>query len=96
MVRLTSQASPSMGQASSTLMKMEFCLHRGVLSSYDWACKLTSKKIYIDGGFADNSLYIQILAHHFPLYPIYTTQSSLGSSLGAAMIMQGEKQMRIF
>ncbi|MEO8112354.1 MAG: FGGY family carbohydrate kinase [Ginsengibacter sp.] len=49
------------------------------------------KKIYIDGGFADNDLFIKLLTHHFPQYPIYTTQSSLGSSLGAAMIMQGEK-----
>ncbi|MDQ2864036.1 MAG: FGGY family carbohydrate kinase [Bacteroidota bacterium] len=49
------------------------------------------KKIYVDGGFADNDLYIKILAHHFPKYEIYTTQSPLGSALGAAMIISDKK-----
>jgi L-fuculokinase len=49
------------------------------------------KKIYVDGGFADNDLYIKILAYHFPKYEIYTTQSPLGSALGAAMIISSKE-----
>ena len=49
------------------------------------------KKIYVDGGFADNLIYIKLLTLHFPQYEIYTTQSPLGSALGAAMIISGKK-----
>lgn len=45
------------------------------------------RKIYIDGGFADNALYVRMLAHHFADIKIRTTQSPLGSALGAAMVM---------
>lgn len=52
----------------------------------------TIKKIYIDGGFADNDIYIQLLALHFKNYKLRTTKSPLGSSLGAAMVIS-EKQL---
>ncbi len=45
------------------------------------------KKIYIDGGFADNVLFIKLLSYYFPNLPVYTTQSPLGSALGAAMLV---------
>ncbi len=54
------------------------------------------KKIYVDGGFADNEIYIKILAHHLPQYEIYTTQSPLGSALGAAMIISDKKPINNF
>jgi len=44
------------------------------------------KKIYIDGGFADNSLYVQMIADSFPDFKLRTTKSPLGSALGAAII----------
>ncbi len=44
------------------------------------------KKIYIDGGFADNDLFVQMLAHHFQGYKLRTTKSPLGSALGAAIV----------
>ena len=45
------------------------------------------KKIYIDGGFANNSLYTSILALNFPNYKLRTTHSPLGSALGAALVI---------
>ena len=44
-------------------------------------------KLYIDGGFANNELYVQMLAQSFPEAKIRTTQSPLGSALGAAVVM---------
>ncbi len=44
-------------------------------------------KIYIDGGFANNELYVHMLAQSFPEAKIRTTQSPLGSALGAAVVM---------
>lgn len=49
------------------------------------------KKIYIDGGFADNDIYIQLLLKHFKNYKFRTTKSPLGSSLGAAMIISDKE-----
>lgn len=43
-------------------------------------------RIYIDGGFADNDLYVKLLAHHFKGAKLRTTQSPLGSALGAAIL----------
>ncbi|MFK7924027.1 MAG: FGGY-family carbohydrate kinase [Bacteroidia bacterium] len=43
--------------------------------------------IYIDGGFAENEIYIKLLAHHFQKINIRTTQSPLGSALGAAILV---------
>ncbi len=43
------------------------------------------KKIYIDGGFADNDLYVKMLHRRFPDFKLRTTKSPLGSALGAAI-----------
>ncbi len=43
-------------------------------------------KVYIDGGFADNPLFVQMISTNFPEYKLRTTQSPLGSALGAAII----------
>jgi hypothetical protein len=43
------------------------------------------KKIYIDGGFADNDLFVNMLHRHFPDFKLRTTKSPLGSALGAAI-----------
>ena len=47
--------------------------------------------LYIDGGFADNQLYTRLLSLHFKDYRICTTQSPLGSSIGAAIVMAKDK-----
>lgn len=49
------------------------------------------KKIYIDGGFADNKVYVAGLAQHFAGAKIRTTESPLGSALGAAMVISDER-----
>ena len=44
-------------------------------------------KIYVDGGFADNQIYIKLLSYEFPQYKLRTTRSPLGSALGAYIVM---------
>lgn len=43
------------------------------------------KRLYIDGGFSDNDLYVKLLSHYFRNMKLRTTDSSLGSALGAAI-----------
>lgn len=50
------------------------------------------KKIYIDGGFTDNDIFVKLIAHHFNKFKVKTTKSPLGSALGSAMVM-GKKQL---
>ncbi|MCO6475204.1 MAG: carbohydrate kinase [Phaeodactylibacter sp.] len=45
------------------------------------------RKIYIDGGFVDNELFLQLLAGALPEYELIKTESPLGSALGAAMVI---------
>ena len=53
-------------------------------------------KIYIDGGFADNDIYVKLLLNHFRQYKFRTTQTPLGSALGAAMVISDKKVSRDF
>lgn len=41
--------------------------------------------LFVDGGFADNTIFLSLLARHFPDCLIYSTQTPLGSALGAAI-----------
>ena len=41
--------------------------------------------IYIDGGFADNQLFIHFLKEALPTYELIATDKPLGSSVGAAL-----------
>ncbi|NJC28467.1 FGGY-family carbohydrate kinase [Neolewinella antarctica] len=43
------------------------------------------KKLFVDGGFSDNDVYLSVLTHHFRKLKVRTTDSSLGSALGAAI-----------
>lgn len=45
------------------------------------------KKIYIDGGFVDNDIFVNLIAINFPELKVRTTKSPLGSALGAAMVI---------
>jgi len=47
-------------------------------------------KLYIDGGFANNELFVHMLANRFPGVKIRTTHSPLGSALGAAVVISEE------
>ena len=44
-----------------------------------------AKKLFIDGGFSDNDVFVHLISHHFRDLQIRTTDSSLGSALGAAI-----------
>ena len=43
------------------------------------------KKIFVDGGFAENSIYMNLLAHAFPHIKIFAADTSQASALGAAI-----------
>ncbi len=45
----------------------------------------TISRLYVDGGFSDNDLYINLLSHYFRDKKLRTTDASLGSALGAAI-----------
>jgi hypothetical protein len=45
------------------------------------------ERLYIDGGFSDNEIYIQLLSHYLRNMKLSTTDASLGSALGAAIVV---------
>ena len=49
------------------------------------------RKIYIDGGFTDNDVFMKLMSHHFSEFKVLSTQSPLGSALGAAMVISNKK-----
>jgi sugar (pentulose or hexulose) kinase len=48
-------------------------------------------RIYVDGGFSNNDIYIKLLCHHFKDKKLSTTDASLGSALGAAISISDNK-----
>jgi len=44
-------------------------------------------RVYVDGGFSDNQVYIQLLSQYLTNIKLSTTDSSLGSALGAAIVI---------
>lgn len=49
------------------------------------------KRLYVDGGFSDNQIYIKLLSHYLKEMEVRTTDSSLGSALGAAIVLSDAK-----
>ncbi len=49
------------------------------------------KTIYIDGGFTDNDVFMKLMSHHFSSFKVLSTQSPLGSALGAAMVISDKQ-----
>lgn len=45
------------------------------------------KKIYVDGGFVDNNIFIQILSERLPDFEIIPSKIPLGSAMGAVMVL---------
>lgn len=45
------------------------------------------KRIYIDGGFTGNDIFVKLMGHYFTDYKVRTTKSPLGSALGAVMVI---------
>ncbi|MCK0156451.1 FGGY family carbohydrate kinase [Cellulophaga sp. F20128] len=48
-------------------------------------------RLYIDGGFTDNDVYIKLLSHYLRKMKLRTTNASLGSALGAAISISDSK-----
>ena len=49
------------------------------------------KRLYIDGGFSDNDVFIKLLTHRLRNLKVRSTCSSLGSALGAAIVIMDGK-----
>ena len=48
-------------------------------------------RLYVDGGFTDNDLYIKLLTYYLRGMNLRTTKASLGSALGAAIAISDAK-----
>lgn len=48
-------------------------------------------RLYVDGGFSDNDIYIKLLSHYLRDMKLRTTKASLGSALGAAIAISDTK-----
>tara|TARA_R110002050_G_scaffold286121_1_gene436262 strand:- start:46174 stop:47547 length:1374 start_codon:yes stop_codon:yes gene_type:complete len=55
------------------------------------ACENKVERLYVDGGFSDNDVYIKLLSHYLRHMKLRTTNSSLGSALGAAICISDSK-----
>ncbi|MGB5820304.1 MAG: FGGY family carbohydrate kinase [Saonia sp.] len=51
----------------------------------------TIERLYVDGGFSDNDVYLKLLSHYLRNMKLRTTDSSLGSALGAAIAISDSK-----
>lgn len=51
------------------------------------------KKIFVDGGFIDNDLYLTLLKHYLPGFDIEVSDQPLGSAHGAALVLNSGKVM---
>jgi len=49
------------------------------------------QRLYVDGGFSSNDLYIKLMSHHFRDKKLRTTDASLGSALGAAIVISDKE-----
>ncbi|WP_299012484.1 FGGY family carbohydrate kinase [uncultured Polaribacter sp.] len=49
------------------------------------------ERLYVDGGFTDNDVYIKLLSHYLRGMKLRTTKASLGSALGAAIAISDTK-----
>ena len=49
------------------------------------------KNLYIDGGFAENDIHVNLLSHYLRNMQVMTTDSALGSSIGAAIAISDNK-----
>jgi sugar (pentulose or hexulose) kinase len=54
------------------------------------------EQLFIDGGFADNDLFVQLLKKHFKHCSISTTKTPLGSALGAHLLVSDQTLKRSF
>jgi sugar (pentulose or hexulose) kinase len=48
-------------------------------------------RLFVDGGFSDNDVFIKLLSHYLRNMKLRSTNSSLGSALGAAIVISDSK-----
>ena len=53
-------------------------------------------KVYLDGGFAENDVFVTMLALQLPEYKVRTTRAPVGSALGAAMVLSDQPLTKKF
>ncbi|MCB0576322.1 MAG: hypothetical protein KDC61_17335, partial [Saprospiraceae bacterium] len=53
----------------------------------------SATKVYIDGGFIDNRLFIQLLSDRLQGFELITTEAPLGSALGAAIAVHNRTEL---
>jgi sugar (pentulose or hexulose) kinase len=49
------------------------------------------KRLYIDGGFSDNQVFLELLSNALNKMKIRTTNASLGSAMGAAIVISDRR-----
>jgi hypothetical protein len=54
------------------------------------------KRIFVDGGFAKNEIFMNLIAKNFSPLPVFATSLAQASALGAAMIMKKESEKSAF
>jgi L-fuculokinase len=76
----------------SGYQNFEEAYHRLMMDIMDWQKKFVKyiitdsiKKIYVDGGFCKNPVYMYLLADSFPDIPVFAATIAQGSAIGAAM-----------
>lgn len=46
------------------------------------------RRMYVEGGFAHNDVFLQMLAHELSGFQIFTANAPMGTALGAALVMR--------
>jgi sugar (pentulose or hexulose) kinase len=62
-------------------------VHLQILSTELVLYESNVRKIFVDGGFSKNQIYMKLLAHGFSDYEIYAASVAQASALGAALAM---------
>ncbi|MFM8363049.1 MAG: FGGY-family carbohydrate kinase [Haliscomenobacter sp.] len=91
------QAQPD-ANAHSAFGSFEAAFHRLMIELMDEQLRSAHRaightpveKIYLDGGFIDNEVYVKLAAQHFAPYKLYPNRLPLGSALGAALAVSGK------
>lgn len=86
-------------QTKYTYHKYEYAYHHLMIELVMLQIKCIKKaigddmifRLYVDGGFSDNDVYIKLLTHHFRDKKLRTTNASLGSALGTAISISDTK-----
>jgi glycerol kinase len=45
------------------------------------------KKIFVDGGFSTNEIYMSLLAHFYSTFEVYAASVPQATAIGAALVM---------